>query len=65
MTTKTFDLNYYFTIGSTALFVSNYDYLIIYFGLDNYTMLYHGNFSYNFVSKCKFNENYIFTTLYN
>ena len=49
MTTKTFDLNYCITIGSRTFLVSIYDYLITDFGLDNYTMLYHGKFTYNFV----------------
>ena len=44
MTTKSIDIDGYFTIGSTSFFFNIYDYFIIDFRLDDYTILYYGKF---------------------
>lgn len=55
MTTKTIDIDNYFTIGSTAFFMNVFELFIIDFGLDDYTILYYGDLNYSYVSNSKFN----------
>ncbi|KAM3139928.1 hypothetical protein pb186bvf_007959 [Paramecium bursaria] len=65
MTTKTIDVDHYFTIGTTSFFVNVFDFFIIDFGLNDYTILYYGDFSFNYVSNSKFNQNFVFATIFN
>ena len=65
MTTKTIDVDHYFTIGTKSFFVNVFDFFIIDFGLNDYTILYYGDFSFNYVSNSKFNQNFVFATIFN
>ena len=55
MTTKTIDIDHFYTIGSTAFFMNVFDFFIIDFGLDDYTILEYGDLNYSYVCISKFN----------